>query len=167
MAAILCKNGCVNPHQQQWWPVQDVPQCSWNILSTRLLCGCCNILVKQTGGWSGWKGLPTGTNAGRCFQCSLQNSDSLTERKRRRDEQRNALLHASVGDPVGPAELPSISVILGRRGDVKSIFLMNQKKIAKAQTSPFLQLLTIYSYLLVKFQGVNRARSKTRHLNVV
>lgn len=40
----------------------------------------CWASLSSRGGCLGWKGLPRGISAGRCFQCSLENSDSLTEK---------------------------------------------------------------------------------------
>lgn len=88
----------------------------------------------------GWKGLPTGINAGRCFQCSLENSDSVTEKKRRHNKQQNAVLSTSAGDRVGlQSSLPSIWYWEGRA--VKSILLVDLKKKHQSTHQPvFLSL---------------------------
>lgn len=159
LAAILCKKGCVSPQQRRWWPAQDVPQCSWNFLSNRLLGGCSNILVKQTGSWPGWRGLPSGTNAGRCFQHSLQNGDSLTEKKRQCDERRNALLHTSAGDRVGLQSYRLPMYCWEGRGCKLSIPHGSERKFQSTDQPFFIAI--IYCYFLMKLQSTNRACSRT------
>lgn len=77
----------------------------------------------QTDGWLlGGEDLPS-----RCFQCSLQSSDSLTGKTATWAAKR-APEHLGRW-PNGPAELLSVRIILGRwhGGCVKSIFPIDQK----------------------------------------
>lgn len=151
---IQCRLPPLGSHSLQEWRCQ--PSAAAVVASTRcasallefpngLWSGCVNIPVKQTGDCSGWKGLPTGINAGRCFQCSLENSDSVTEKKRRHNEQQNADLSTSAGDRVGlQSYLPSIWYGWGA---VKSILLVDMKKKCQSTHQPVFISLKYVSLL--------------------
>lgn len=152
---IHCRLPPLGSHSLQEWRCQ--PSAAAVVASARcasallefpngLRSGYVSIPVKQTGGCSGWKGLPTSINAGRCFQCSLENSDSVTEKKRRHKQQQNAVLSTSAGDWVGlQSYLPSMWY--WEEGAVKSILLVDRKKKHRSTHQPVFISLKYVSLL--------------------